>query len=129
MEKIIEIWESWKPCIDDLGLDATVLNAMEEYNQYRSLSEPIRIQLSRTKGFNLREAVDRFEDCLLNNAMVYRYFDDLDQAKIYFEHFKYISENIELLRGKNLACWCPLLDKNNYYVPCLADVLLKLANK
>jgi hypothetical protein len=27
------------------------------------------------------------------------------------------------LRGKNLACWCPL-DK-----PCHADVLLELANK
>ena len=27
------------------------------------------------------------------------------------------------LRGKNLACWCPL-DQ-----PCHADVLLKLANK
>jgi hypothetical protein len=28
-----------------------------------------------------------------------------------------------MLRGKNLACWCPL-DK-----PCHADVLLELANK
>lgn len=30
---------------------------------------------------------------------------------------------MEPLRGKNLACWCPL-DK-----PCHADVLLELANK
>ena len=30
--------------------------------------------------------------------------------------------NINELRGKNLACWCPL-DK-----PCHADVLLELAN-
>lgn len=29
---------------------------------------------------------------------------------------------LELLRGKNLACWCPL-DQ-----PCHADVLLRLAN-
>jgi hypothetical protein len=30
---------------------------------------------------------------------------------------------VPMLRGKNLACWCPL-DK-----PCHADVLLELANK
>jgi hypothetical protein len=33
------------------------------------------------------------------------------------------SFNLEELRGKNLACWCPL-DK-----PCHADILLELANK
>jgi hypothetical protein len=31
--------------------------------------------------------------------------------------------NIHLLRGKNLACWCPLDS------PCHADVLLEMANK
>ena len=33
------------------------------------------------------------------------------------------------LRGKNLACWCPLVDKDGNPVPCHADVLLELANK
>lgn len=32
-------------------------------------------------------------------------------------------EEIEQLRGKNLACWCPLDN------PCHADVLLKIANE
>lgn len=32
------------------------------------------------------------------------------------------------LRGKNLACWCPILDQQNNYTPCHADVLLSLAN-
>ena len=32
-------------------------------------------------------------------------------------------KNLHKLRGKNLACWCPL-DQ-----PCHADVLLELANK
>lgn len=32
-------------------------------------------------------------------------------------------ESLDLLRGKNLACWCPL-DQ-----PCHADVLLELANQ
>lgn len=33
------------------------------------------------------------------------------------------------LRGKNLACWCPLVDKDGNPVPCHADVLLELANR
>lgn len=32
------------------------------------------------------------------------------------------------LRGKNLACWCPLTDAQGNHVPCHADVLLELAN-
>lgn len=34
--KMIEIWESWKPCLDDLGEDATILNAMNEYGEWKS---------------------------------------------------------------------------------------------
>lgn len=33
------------------------------------------------------------------------------------------------LRGKNLACFCPLTDAQGNHVPCHADVLLELANK
>ncbi len=36
---------------------------------------------------------------------------------------EYKKENLEPLRGKNLACWCPLDE------PCHADILLNLANK
>jgi len=32
------------------------------------------------------------------------------------------------LRGKDLACWCPLYDKRNARIPCHADVLLEVAN-
>lgn len=35
---------------------------------------------------------------------------------------------IRQLRGKDLACWCPLVDKDGNRVPCHADVLLELAN-
>lgn len=34
----------------------------------------------------------------------------------------------QMLRGKNLACWCKLKDENGNPVPCHADVLLELAN-
>lgn len=42
---------------------------------------------------------------------------------------EYILSHIHELRGKNLACWCPLYDKNGLRIPCHADVLLRLANK
>jgi hypothetical protein len=32
------------------------------------------------------------------------------------------------LRGKDLACWCSLFDKDGNRVPCHADVLLEIAN-
>ena len=32
------------------------------------------------------------------------------------------------LRGKNLACWCPIIDRHGNYVHCHADVLLSIAN-
>lgn len=35
---------------------------------------------------------------------------------------------IEPLRGKNLACWCPIIDRHDNYVPCHADVLLSIVN-
>lgn len=32
------------------------------------------------------------------------------------------------LRGRDLACWCPLRDSHGQPVPCHADVLLAVAN-
>jgi len=36
------------------------------------------------------------------------------------------SNMLEPLKGKDLACWCPLVDKYGNPIPCHADVLLKL---
>lgn len=36
---------------------------------------------------------------------------------------------LEPLRGRDLACWCPLTDDQGNRVPCHADVLLDLANR
>lgn len=44
-------------------------------------------------------------------------------------HRAWLLAHILSLRGKNLCCWCPLLDKNGNKVYCHADVLLKLANR
>lgn len=37
-------------------------------------------------------------------------------------------EAVAELRGRDLACWCPLKDENGRRVPCHADVLLEIAN-
>lgn len=39
-----------------------------------------------------------------------------------------IFECLPALRGKNLACWCKLVDQHGNAMPCHADVLLSLAN-
>lgn len=38
------------------------------------------------------------------------------------EHFWRMARRVPELRGKNLACWCPLDS------PCHADILLEIAN-
>ncbi len=53
----------------------------------------------------------------------------MDRAEAVAAYRSWITEQSDLmdelteLRGKNLACWCPLGE------PCHADVLLRLANK
>lgn len=101
---------------------------------------PKRVQLSRKKGWRMpentvsvarpgrwgnpyrvgldgtaEECVGLFRDWAVN---VLEYEDELGDR-----------EWLSSLRGKDLACWCPLTDKHGNPVPCHADVLLELANK
>jgi len=90
--------------------------------------KPIRVQLSRRKGFRLPDnavVVSRpskwgnpyriHGDVQLSPAGAVRLFRVTRTAE-------QITEIRAELRGKNLACWCPL-DQ-----PCHADVLLEIAN-
>ena len=74
--------------------------------------------------FGSRNAVQLYDDCVLNNVMPYTYFRKIEQTfqDYYYDYFRNISQNIGKLKGKDLACWCPL-DKL-----CHADILLRLAN-
>jgi len=69
------------------------------------MTRPVRLQLSRKKGFRLQEQSHARNGL---SAIVAS-----GQWKV----------DIATLRGKNLACWCPLDH------PCHADVLLELANR
>lgn len=39
-----------------------------------------------------------------------------------------VAEALAPLRGRDLACWCPLEDAAGRRMPCHADVLLQMAN-
>ena len=110
-----------------------------------------RIQRKRTKGYKMpdnckyvgrptkwgnpfrveylgaEEAVKRYKECILNNAMCYYYLDEIE-ASIQFDRFKWIADNLEQLRGLDLACFCSIVDKKDVYTPCHADILLSLSN-
>lgn len=93
---------------------------------------PIRVQLSRRRGWR------KPPNCVVvarptrwGNPL--RVGDDVpglkgtpmdaEDAVHWFAILHAPTLPVEALRGKNLACWCPL-DQ-----PCHADVLLRLANK
>ena len=88
--------------------------------------QPVRIQRSRAKGWRMPE----------NTVYVGRptkwgnqYSSDNVKRDVFNYKMRCLgmkqiaADRFNELRGKNLACWCPL-DQ-----PCHADVLLELANK
>lgn len=93
-----------------------------------------RIQLSRKKGFRLPpNTVSVARPTKFGNPVkVGDWFDGrkitrAEAVKWYREHLtlgSLLRHDVEKeLRGKNLACWCPLGE------PCHADLLLEIANK
>lgn len=97
---------------------------------------PKRIQRRRTKGWKMPEGAvyvgrpTKWGNPFRVGGGFPKYPLTAEAAVTYFlSHLEHgcfrvsIAEVIRELRGKDLACWCPL-DK-----PCHADVLLELANK
>ena len=93
------------------------------------MSEPKRIQRRRTKGWRMPEgAVYVGRPTKWGNPWR-RHSDETDDQMLvrYLRHVLRLIESgaldISELRGKDLACWCPL------DAPCHADFLLRLANE
>lgn len=98
---------------------------------------PKRIQRKRTKGWRMpKGAVYVGRPTKWGNPFVlasfYRDWLDSPHRSPHLSEQKsaemdrqreLILMSIEELRGKDLACWCPLTS------PCHADILLELANK
>lgn len=109
------------------------------------MSKPIRVQLKRTKGYRMPPntmKVDRStrwgnpfkvgeeyvrEKATPGGGQSCNTVESNDHAVQLFRRFtarqvRLQIESYQELRGKNLACWCPLDH------PCHADVLLEIAN-
>jgi hypothetical protein len=97
---------------------------------------PSRVQLSRKKGWKMPPNTVRVcRPSVWGNPYKVGGIDHTtgrtietrsDAVRLYVERgcADCLSEEAKVfLRGKNLACWCPLDDE-----PCHADVLLKMAN-
>ena len=91
---------------------------------------PVRIQLSRHKGFNLQDASRAINglECV-NVARPSKWWNPFTVANTgrIDAVLRYACEvlpllPVEELRGKNLACWCPP------GAPCHGDVLIEIAN-
>jgi hypothetical protein len=96
------------------------------------MSKPMRMQLSRRKGWRMPENTVRVarpsgwgNPCIIGNGeiktredavLAYRKIVSMPESAMFRDAVR------RRLVGKNLACWCPL-DQ-----PCHADVLLEIAN-
>jgi hypothetical protein len=100
------------------------------------MSKPIRIQLSRAKGWRMPENTvkvdrttmwgNRWKVGTWSNTLG-REVETTQEAVDLYRRLLWPTPNerawvAENLRGKNLACWCKLGE------PCHADVLLVIAN-
>lgn len=86
--------------------------------------KPKRIQRKRTKGWRMPEnTVYVGRGSKWGNPCKVVVEQDREHAVAWFQAHVVHTLDLEPLKGKNLACWCPL-DK-----PCHADILLEEANK
>ena len=110
-------------------------------NGPREGDRPVRVQLKRQKGWKLPPntvKVDRTtkwgNPFIVGKPSAYsggRPVEDRRHAWRLYQAVAPITENLVAaaraeLRGKNLACWCPLDDP--YHDVCHASVLLEIAN-
>lgn len=96
------------------------------------MAKPIRLKLSRKKGFNLQEhsksingldAVCCARPSHWGNPFVVGKDGDARECVNKFSRNTILGNGgKETLGGKNLACWCAL------DAPCHVDVLLEMAN-
>ena len=78
---------------------------------------PFTIASAKEAGYDRATAVSAFRDWLAGDPWACGCREDYEDRR------QTMIANLEELRGKDLACWCPL------EVACHADVLLEVANR
>jgi Domain of unknown function (DUF4326) len=95
-------------------------------------AHPLRVQRKRTKGYRMPAGVKyvgrgRGKYGRFGNPFDHREYGRADAIALYRQFVQskpeFIAEIQRELRGKQLACWCPLNE------PCHADVLAEIANR
>lgn len=92
------------------------------------MSKPIRVQRKRTKGWRMpANTVYVGRPSIWGNPYNEKFWgrdSAIEQYHSLIQGFpqEMLTDLLKPLKGKNLACWCPLGN------PCHADVLLELAN-
>ncbi|WSY19447.1 DUF4326 domain-containing protein (plasmid) [Embleya sp. NBC_00896] len=95
---------------------------------------PERIQRRRVKGWRMpKGAIYVGRGSVWGNPIR---TDGLDRRQVIARYEEHLARNPEVvtaararLRGRSLACWCPLVDDDGTRVLCHADVLLRVANE
>ena len=102
---------------------------------------PVRIQLRRVKGWRMpKGAVSVSRPSQWGNPYhiggkvwnegVPHTMSAAEAVEMYRDWITPYADFVRAgLRGKDLACWCPLTDEHGNHMPCHADVLLELANR
>lgn len=82
-------------------------------SENRTLLNPW-VYWSASGGFVINDIIDLYELWLTD--------------QLYYKSDLRVPPDLKELKGANLSCWCGIVDKNNRYIPCHADILLSLAN-
>lgn len=98
---------------------------------------PKRIQRKRKKGWRMPPGAvyvgrpTKWGNPYLVGAIPYNGDDGqtLEETLWAYQHLFLDGKNLTELRGRDLACWCPLTNPDGSPYPCHADVLLELANQ
>jgi len=112
---------------------------VEVVQSQSTVEKPHRVQRKRTRGWKMPE-----DTVYVGRPSVWAnpFLSDRTRVHspkvlqgvmdVYRLHIQHLVEQdpdfLEPLRGKNLACWCPLSNPKWEKVYCHADVLLEMAN-
>ena len=97
---------------------------------------PVRLQRKRTKGYHLPPGTIYVgRGSKWGNPFPIDHVNDAEKVVALYKKW-FLCGNLSLsrldpmeLQGKNLSCWCPLVDKDGHRVPCHADFLLDICNR
>ena len=117
------------------NLEASIKSSVQTAT--KSNATPVRVQRKRTKGFKLQDASPNDLPVVYvgrpskwGNPYKINQFGLEECLRLYELYLRYMLSQypdfLDELKGKDLACWCPLTDKNGNPILCHADIIIKI---